>query len=260
MQRTEPLLDGEGKATRMDMLVVGAGEMGRWIAHTADRPVAVTDVDLAVAERTAADLDDLRAVPAETTETFDIVCLAVPISVVDEAVERYAENADRAMCDVSGVMTGPVEAMRAALPDRERVSLHPLFAASNAPGNVAVVADAPGPATDALRADLRAAGNHLFETTAAEHDTAMETVQAAAHTAVLAYALAAADVREEFATPVSATLSDLVATVTGGTPRVYREIQETFAGADRVAEAARRIADAEGEAFDECYRDARNDG
>ncbi|WP_435069913.1 prephenate dehydrogenase/arogenate dehydrogenase family protein [Haloplanus sp. C73] len=240
----------------MDMLVVGAGEMGRWVARTADRPVAVTDVDPAVADATAAALEDVRAVPADTTETFDIVCLAVPISVVEEAVERYAGTAERAMCDVSGVMEGPVAAMRAALPERERVSLHPLFAAGNAPGNVAVVADAPGPATDALRADLRAAGNHCFETTVGEHDRAMETVQAGAHTAVLAYALAAADVREEFATPVSEALDDLVTTVTDGTPRVYREIQETFEGADRVADAARRVADAEGAAFDDLYREA----
>jgi len=242
----------------MDLLVVGAGEMGRWIARTVDRPVAVADVDPAVAERVAATLDGVRAVPADTTETFDVVCLAVPISAVEAAVERYAPRAERAMCDVSGVMAGPIEAMRAALPDRERVSLHPLFAAANAPGNVAVVADAPGPATDAVRADLRAAGNHPFETTAAEHDAAMETVQAGAHTAVLAYALAAAEVREEFATPVSATMDDLVETVTGGTPRVYREIQETFDGAERVAAAARRIAEADGEAFDALYREAGN--
>jgi len=241
----------------MDLLVVGAGEMGRWIARTADRPVAVTDIDPAAAETAAASLDGVRAVPADTAETFDIICLAVPISAVSDAVERYAPRAERAMCDVSGVMEGPVEAMRAALPDRERLSMHPLFAASNAPGNVAVVADAPGPATDAIRADVAAAGNHPFETTVAEHDTAMETVQAGAHTAVLAYAIAAADVREEFATPVSATMDDLVETVTGGTPRVYREIQETFEGAERVAEAARRVADAEGEAFDDLYHEAR---
>jgi len=240
----------------MDLLVVGAGEMGRWIARLSDRPVAVTDVDPAVAEAAAADLDGVRAVPADTTETFGVVCLAVPISAVADAVERYAPRADRAMVDVSGVMEGPVESMRAACPDRERLSMHPLFAASNAPGNVAVVADAPGPATDAIRADVAAAGNHTFETTVAEHDAAMETVQAGAHTAILAYALAAADVREEFATPVSAGLDDLVETVTGGTPRVYREIQETFDGADRVAEAARRVADAEGEAFDDLYREA----
>jgi prephenate dehydrogenase len=240
----------------MDLLVVGAGEMGRWIARTVDRPVAVADVDPAAAEATAAALDGVRAVPVDTDETFDVVCLAVPISAVADAVERYAPCAERAMCDVSGVMRAPVEAMRAALPERERLSMHPLFAASNAPGNVAVVADAPGPATDAIREDVAAADNRLFETTVGEHDAAMETVQAGAHTAILAYALAAADVRDEFATPVSAALDDLVETVTGGTPRVYREIQETFEGADRVAAAARRVADAEGEAFDDLYREA----
>ena len=239
----------------MDMLVVGAGEMGRWLARTADRPVAVTDVDPAVAERAATDLAGVRAVPADTSEAFDIVCLAVPISVVDEAVERYAPNADRAMCDVSGGMTGPVEAMRAALPDRERISLHPLFAATNAPGNVAVVSDAPGPATDALRADLRAADNHLFETTAAEHDRAMETVQARVHAAVLAYGLAAEEVPEEFHTPVSAGLTELVERVTGGDGRVYADIQAAFAGAEGRRDAARRVAEAVRETFRQLYED-----
>ncbi|MFD1634717.1 prephenate dehydrogenase/arogenate dehydrogenase family protein [Haloplanus ruber] len=241
----------------MELLVVGAGEMGRWIAQTVDRPVALADVDAAAAERAAADLGaGVRAVPTDTSETFAAVCLAVPVSAVDAAVERYAPRAERAMCDVTGVMAAPVTAMRAALPDRERVSMHPLFAASNAPGNVAVVADSPGPVTDAIRATVAAAGNHTFETTVEEHDAAMETVQAGAHTAVLAYALAAADVREEFATPVSAAMDDLVTAVTGGTPRVYREIQETFDGADAVARAARRVADAEGETFEDLYREA----
>jgi prephenate dehydrogenase len=241
----------------MDLLVVGAGEMGRWVARTVDRPIGLADVDPSVAKRAAAGLDDrVRAVPADTDETFDVVCLAVPISVVGEAVTRYAPRAERAMCDVTGVMATPIEAMRAALPDRERVSMHPLFAASNAPGNVAVVADAPGPVTDTIRADVAAAGNHPFETTVTEHDEAMETVQAGAHAAILAYALAAENVREEFSTPVSAALDDLVTAVTGGTPRVYREIQETFDGADAVAKAAARIADAEGEAFNDCYREA----
>ncbi|MFB6107710.1 MAG: prephenate dehydrogenase/arogenate dehydrogenase family protein [Haloplanus sp.] len=241
----------------MDLLVVGAGEMGRWVARTVDAAVAVTDVDDAAAAAAESDLD-CRAVPADTSETFDAVCLAVPISVATEAVERYAPLADRAVCDVTGAMAAPVDAMRAHCPDRERVSFHPLFAASNAPGNVAVVADAPGPVTDAVRADVAAAGNHLFETTVTEHDAAMETVQAGAHAAVLAYALAAADVREEFATPVSAALDELVETVTGGTPRVYREIQSTFPGAGRVADAAREVANAEGDAFDALFREAGN--
>jgi prephenate dehydrogenase len=86
--------------------------------------------------------------------------------------------------------------------DRERLSTHPLFSAANAPGNVAVVRDATGPVTDAVVDALAAAGNEPFETTAEEHDRAMETVQTKAHAAVLAYALAADDVREEFHTPL----------------------------------------------------------
>jgi prephenate dehydrogenase len=164
------------------------------------------------------------------------------------------------MVDVTGVMGAPLAAMGEHLPDHERVSLHPLFAPANAPGNVAVVDDGPGPTTDRLCAALAAAGNHLFETTAVEHDRAMETVQSSAHAAVLAYALAAREVRPEFHTPVSAGLVDLVDRVTGGTPRVYREIQSTFDGADRVAEAAARIAAADDEAFEALYYEAGRGG
>jgi len=240
----------------MELLVVGAGAMGRWLARSVEAPVAFADVDPDAA-RAAADAVDGRAVSVETEETFEAVCLAVPISAVEAAVAAHAPRAEAAMFDVSGVMRDPLAAMRTHLPDRERASLHPLFAPANAPGNVAVVPDASGPVLDALLDDLRAAGNHPFETTAAEHDEAMETVQASAHAAVLAYALAAGEVREEFATPVSAALDDVAATVTDGTPRVYREIQETFPGAERVAAAANRLADAEGDTFDALYSEAR---
>ncbi|MFB6154321.1 MAG: prephenate dehydrogenase/arogenate dehydrogenase family protein [Haloferacaceae archaeon] len=239
----------------MELLVVGAGSMGRWVAETVDADVAFADADPETAARAAAALD-ARAVSTDTDESFDAVCLSVPISAVEGAVEAYAPRAERAMFDVTGVMGRPVEAMRAHLPDRERLSLHPLFAPENAPGNVAAVADAPGPVTGAVGEDLSAAGNVVFDTTATEHDEAMETVQASAHAAVLAYALAAAEVRPEFSTPVSEALGDLVDTVTSGTPRVYREIQESFDGAGRVAEAAARVADAEGTTFDRLYREA----
>ena len=242
----------------MEVLVVGAGAMGRWAGETlaAEFDVAFADRDWAVASA-AADAVEGRAVALDTTETFDVVCLAVPISAVRDAVAAHAERAERAMLDVTGVMADPVEAMQEHLPDRERVSLHPLFAPENAPGNVAAVVDAAGPLTDTALDAIADAGNHVFETDPAEHDSAMETVQAGAHTAVLAYALAAEDVREEFATPISSVLSDLVDTVTEGTPRVYREIQESFEGADAVAEAARRVADAEGDAFEQLYEEAR---
>jgi prephenate dehydrogenase (EC 1.3.1.12) len=76
----------------------------------------------------------------------------------------------------------------------------------------------PGPITNRIVDTVIEAGNHVFRTTPNEHDMAMQTVQASAHAAVLAYALAAADVRDEFATPVSRALDDIVATVTDGIP------------------------------------------
>ncbi|MFB6141022.1 MAG: prephenate dehydrogenase/arogenate dehydrogenase family protein [Halosimplex sp.] len=258
----------------MNLLVVGAGEMGRWFARaiadgSPDPPaVAFVDADPSVAreaadafdpggERTGSAPDaavrEARAVPTDTDETFDAVVLAVPIPAVESAVEAYADRADRALVDVTGVMVRAVEAMADAAPDLERVSFHPLFAAANAPGNVAVVADAPGPVTDGIRAALAEAGNDTFETTAREHDRAMETVQARAHAAVLAFGLASEPVADEFHTPVSAALFDVLETVTGNDPGVYADIQDSFDGAESVADAARRIADADRESFGEIY-------
>jgi prephenate dehydrogenase len=241
----------------MDVLVVGAGAMGEWFARTVGADVAFADVDRTAAQAAASSVGG-RAVPLDGDETFDAVCVAVPISEVAEAIAGQAHRARSALLDVTGAMEPAVEAMRAAAPERERVSTHPLFAPENAPGNVAVVRDREGPTSDALLADLADADNELFETTPAEHDSAMETVQAAAHAAVLSYALAAREVRPEFHTPVSGDLADLVGTVTGGNPAVYREIQATFDGAERVAEAASRLAtaDLESGAFEALYREA----
>jgi len=240
----------------MNLLVVGAGEMGRWLADTVDATVAFTDADPDVAADAAADRE-ARAVDPDTDEAFDAVCLAVPMSVVADAVADYAPNVERAIFDISGIMADPLAAMADHAPDCERASLHPLFAPPRVPGNVAVVPDADGPVLEAIYEEMREAGNTVFETTAAEHDDAMETVQAGAHTAVLAYALVAGDVREEFATPVSAQLTDVAATVTEGSPEVYSEIQSAFDGADAIVEAAERIAAADDEAFAALYNEAK---
>lgn len=248
----------------MDVLVVGAGRMGRWFARAVtssadiaaddDVDVAFADVDPPAAWSAASSVGG-RAVEVDGDEQFDVVCVAVPISAVGDAIDAQAPRAEHALLDVTGVMQPAVEAMRERAPDRERVSLHPLFAPENAPGNVAVVADAPGPVTDAIRASLVERDNHLFETTPARHDRAMETVQARAHAAVLAYGLAAEEVPPEFHTAVSGPLQELVDRVTGTDPGVYAEIQEAFDGADDVAEAARRVADADYETFEALYRD-----
>ena len=176
-----------------------------------------------------------------------------------DTIREYAPRADRAIYDVTGRIADPIAAMREHAPDRERVSLHPLFAPANEPGNVPVVADASGPVTDAVREALAARGNDLFETTAEEHDRAMETVQARTHAAVLSFALAADPVADQFHTPISAGLAALADQVTGGDPRVYADIQAAFDGAEDVAEAARAIADADGEDFEHLFEEAGDD-
>jgi prephenate dehydrogenase len=247
----------------MELLVVGAGAMGWWLARALreDGPpsleLSVLDVDREAA-REAADSLAAEAVASGTDDTFEAVCVAVPIPAASEAIATYGGQAERAIFDVTGTMAEPVAAMRRHAPTRERVSLHPLFSPANEPGNVAVVADAPGPSTDRVREALAARGNDLFETTPAEHDEAMETVQARAHTAILAYALAAEPVPDRFQTPVSAGIEELVAQVAGGDAGVYADVQAAFDGADDVAAAAAEIAEADRETFQRLYDEAGN--
>ncbi|AGB15476.1 prephenate dehydrogenase [Halovivax ruber XH-70] len=245
----------------MDVLVVGAGAMGRWIADVLDAEVAVADVDEAVARETAAavggrvaPLDPVTGPAADgeadgdadgASAEFDVVCLAVPMALVEEAVAAHADRARGVLVDVTGVMEPALEAMAGHAPDLEHCSLHPLFAPERAPGSIAVVAENRGPLTAAILADLEAAGNDLVETTAAEHDAAMGSVQAATHAAVLSFGLAAERVPSTFETPVYAALREQVERLAGGTPRVYADIQARFDGSTDVAAAAERVASAD---------------
>ncbi|QZP38142.1 prephenate dehydrogenase/arogenate dehydrogenase family protein [Halobaculum magnesiiphilum] len=236
----------------MKLLVVGAGEMGRWAARTL-RPVservALADTNPQTAMDAAEDVVDGRVVPVDTDESFDCVVLAVPIPVVADAVAKYADNAaGGALVDVSGVMAEPLSAM-ADHAAGEYASFHPLFAPPRGPGRIAYVPGRSGRTVDRVRERFAAVCNEVFETTAAEHDDAMAKVQTGAHTAVLAYALAAGDVDERFHTPVSEPLAEIARTVTEGEPRVYADIRETFDGDDAVAEAARAVAAADRDEF-----------
>jgi len=256
----------QGRYARpMDVLVVGAGEVGRWVAAAADAAVAFADVDRRRAEAAAEAAESrARAVPLDVGETFDVVAVAVPLGVAVAAVERHAPAAERAVVDFTGEMTGPLAAMADAAPDAERASFHPLFAPEHAPGRVAVSEGAGGPAVARVREWFVDAGNELVEVDPETHDDAMATIQGRAHAAVLAFALAADDVPEELATPVYEDLHALAERVTGGNARVYGDIQAAFGGAGEVADAAERIADAvesdrlagDAEAFAEVYDDA----
>ncbi|MFP8954269.1 prephenate dehydrogenase/arogenate dehydrogenase family protein [Natrialbaceae archaeon A-arb3/5] len=241
----------------MDVLIVGAGAMGRWFGGAIDAQVAFADVDTETAVA-AAERVDSEVAELDGTDEYDVVCVAVPMTHVSEAIAAHADRAERAVVDVSGVMEPPIEAMAAHAPDCERVSLHPLFAPDRAPGSVAVVREQSGPATEELLATLEDRGNELIETTATEHDEAMETVQAATHAAVLSFALAAEPVPDGFETPVYEGLRELVEQMTEGTPRVYADIQGTFEGADAVAKAASELAATDADEFESLYRDVAN--
>ena len=245
----------------MRVLVVGAGTMGRWLAGVVDATVAFADADQAAADRAAAAVDDAETAPLDPDDDptrYDLVCVAVPMTAAANAVETHATRADRAVVDVAGEMAAPIVAMRERAPDLERLSLHPLFAPENAPGTIAAVHDERGPVTDALRESLQAAGNDVFDTTVAEHDDAMTSVQAATHAAILAWRLATDDVRDEFHTPLSRELADLAAHVTRQEPRVYADIAERYAtGRTELADAASRLATADRDAFLDAFEDAR---
>jgi prephenate dehydrogenase len=250
----------------MKTLVVGAGAMGRWTGHVVagalDAELFFLDRDPETARDAAATVGG-RAVESPGADAADrrfaLVCVAVPVPAAATAIERYGSHAREAVVDVTGVMAGPVAAM-AGLTGRERASLHPLFAPNSEPGNIPVVVEQRGPTVETLLTALEERGNSVFETTPTAHDRAMETVQARTHAAVLAFALAADPVPERFHTPVSADLAALADRVTGGDHRVYGDIQTAFDGADEVAAAARRVANADEETFERLYGAAGNGG
>ena len=243
----------------MDVLIVGAGAMGTWFGRATDATVTFADVDAdaaaAAAERVGSGAETTAL---EGTDSYDVVCIAVPMTHVVDAVADHAERAERAIVDISGVMGPSLEAMAEHAPGLERASLHPLFAPERAPGSIAVVREEAGPTVETLLETFDAGGNDLIETTATEHDDAMETVQATTHAAVLSFALAAESVPDGFETPIYEGLRTLTEQFTEGTPRVYADIQQTFDGADAVANAATTIADADAEELESLYREAAN--
>ena len=247
----------------MEALVVGAGPMGRWAGRVlrdgVDATLAFLDRDTQTAREAAATVGGRTVDPAtvvgDSAEQFGVVCVAVPIPAAASVIGRYGPRARTAVVDVTGTMAGPVAAME-GLTGRERASLHPLFAPDSEPGNVPVVVTERGPTVERVLETLGRRGNRVVETTPAEHDRVMGTVQARAHAAVLAFGLAAESVPEGFHTPVSAELVSLVERVTGGEPGVYRDIQTAFDGRQDVAEAAQRLAAVTGDGFDSLYREA----
>ena len=243
----------------MRVVIVGAGTVGQWFAgETAGwlDPIFVdSNPEQAVNAATkcggdAWSHDEITSVP--------IICTAVPLTSTAPVLEQYIPYAEEACIDLSGAMRDPLAAMNSGERDVERISLHPLFAPENAPGNIAAVIENEGPIWSQCLQRLTHAGNNVFETTPEYHDRAMETVQAKVHAAIIAFALAAEPVESQFHTPISEELDTLARSVLTGSPRVYADIQATFDGAEIVAQAAADIADADSERFEELFWEAKS--
>ena len=239
----------------MKLLIVGSGSMGRWFASSVDAEVTFLDIKAERAQGAAEDMGGKMA-NLGTDELFDIVCIAVPIPRVTEAISTYAKNVTGIMCDITGIMKIPMEAMKKYANGVERISLHPLFGPENYPGRIALVIDEMGPMAEQIFEDLEKAGNTLFITTAGEHDEVMKTVQGMTHAAILSFALAAQEVPEEFGTPIFDGLVDLVKEMTNGNARVYSDIQEVFGGSKAIIEAAKKISSADWKEFSQLYEEA----
>ncbi len=231
--------------------------MGRWFGAVGPWTPTFADVD-PTAARTAASETGGDVLETAADRSFELVCIAVPMSAAETAIAEHAHRAERAIIDLTGDMSTALAAMQTHTATAERASFHPLFAPDNAPGSIPVVIDQPGPTIQRVIEAFEAAGNHLIETTAEEHDQAMETIQASAHAAILAYGLTAEAVPDGYETPISRELTDLLDRVTGGNPAVYAEIQDRFDGAAGIAAAADRIATADRETFLDQYRAARD--
>lgn len=241
----------------MRALIVGAGEMGQWFVEvTRDwLDVTILDDDVERARRVAERHQGAISSPNDV-EPAPLVVTAVPMEVTESVIAEYGQYVKTAMIDLSGAMVGPLEAMREDAPEREHISLHPLFAPENAPGNIPMVVENGNDVAERLVSILEEAGYTPFETTADAHDQAMENVQAKVHAAVMAYSLAADPVDERFHTPVSAGMDELQELVLDGNPRVYSDIQARYAGSRSVAEAAEKIAQVDQEGFEQLYRNA----
>ena len=241
----------------MRVAIVGAGTMGEWFAEVTDGWLEPLFVD-AEFERAAelADRYDGTARHVEELERVPVVCTAVPIPTTPSVIATVGQQAEQAVIDLSGTMAAPMKAMAEHADNRERISLHPLFAPNHAPGNIAAVVDEPGDVWSTLAERLDARGYNVFITDAETHDRAMETVQAKVHAAIIAFGLAADPVDDRFHTPISRDLRQLTDTVLSGSPHVYADIQQAFDGADDIAAAAEAIASADRETVELLYREA----
>lgn len=222
----------------MKVAIVGAGAMGKWLAHFAKQnlgEVVVADINAAKAEKVASELGVSSKPVQEAVGQAELVLVAVPISKTREAVKSLAGMAQKGalLADVASVKSDVTEAMREVKEDLELVSIHPLFGpgATTIKGkDFVVIPIRPGKRYAELEKTLVGLGARVTEMDAEEHDRLMSIIQCMTHFVLLAYLSAIKSMRglkraEKLRTPMFASLMNLAKAVLAGNPEVYGELQ-----------------------------------
>jgi len=217
--------------------VIGAGEMGRWLANFSRRfaEVTVSDSNQAKARRVAAELK-VAARPAERAAAeADLIFVAVPIARTPGVLLRLAKVAPRGalLVDVASVKGEVVKSMEKIKEDVELVSIHPLFgpgATSLRNKDVVVIPVRPGARYQEFRKILERSGARITEMSADLHDQAMAVIQCLSHFVLLAYlqtlrSLDGVKLSRGLRTPIFSSLAELAKAAAAGKPELYGELQ-----------------------------------
>jgi prephenate dehydrogenase len=210
--------------------IIGAGAFGRFAARhlTDDFAVSVADPDPAAEERARA--SGLHVAPFAMVAAADVVLLAVPWRTLPDVAAQLAPHLNRhaLIVDVASIKVEPLAILRAALPGRAIVGLHPLFGPQSGAAGLAGLPVAH--CTSGTPADRRVA-RYLEKTlklrrvavTAEEHDREMGRVQGLTH--VIARALKTLAIAETpLATRSFAHLARMVDIVGNDSEAVFRTI------------------------------------
>lgn len=222
----------------MRIAVVGAGEMGRWLAKFSKRlgEVVISDVNLRKARRWAQELKVKADSWDRAVANAEIIFIAVPISATPEVLKKVAGLVRQGalLVDVASVKLEVVKAMEEIGQDVELVSIHPLFgpgASSLKNKDIVAIPVRPGKRYRKLKGFLVRNGARIVETDAELHDRTMAVVQCLSHFILLAYArtlqsLDRGRLTGKVRTPMFSALMTLAKAASAGRPELYLDIQQ----------------------------------
>ncbi|MEM3422052.1 MAG: prephenate dehydrogenase/arogenate dehydrogenase family protein [Candidatus Hadarchaeum sp.] len=234
----------------MKTAVIGAGEMGKWLAKFSKRlgEVVVSDVNRLKARKLAAELKVKAALARNAAAEADIIFIAVPISATPKVLLEVAGEAKSGalIADVASVKLEVVKTMERIEKDVELVSIHPLFgpgASSLKNKDVVAIPVRPGKRYRKLKELLRSDGARVIEMDAELHDRTMAVVQCLSHFILLSYvqalrALNGGKISRRMRTPMFSALVELAKAASAGKPELYLEIQQQNKYSELVRQSA----------------------